>query len=248
MQDRHTNFVCCRTFGEGYDTDWEPGTFYHRYIFWPLSWPITEGAGSKYVAYLNVRAKYGDASNPNRVGGPMMALTLSSGSTNLTIVADNFTAKTLAKAISDNCTSFLSKPFVANATASIKPYDGSPRPENVVQYYRSSSIAFVSSGYINKATYNAPKTPDTDVPRLSGLECFNQTIGNNAPLAIGGERIQAWKIAVFVLSGILGTALLVVLVLTLCRYYARRSLKAQKKKKKACLSSSIFSVVTDDGI
>ncbi|PPQ78666.1 hypothetical protein CVT25_010554 [Psilocybe cyanescens] len=181
-----------RRFDSGYDADRKPGTSEHPFIFWPISWPGTVGGGSANAAYLNVEDKYGNATNPDRVGGPMMIATFSSGSTNFTIVSDDFTVRRLAEAIASSCMFFLSEPFISNSTENIEAYSGSPLPESVVQYYRSSSIALTSDGYINNATYSAPGAPEAGLPDFPGLQCFNQTIGSKAPLFVEFPSRTIW--------------------------------------------------------
>ncbi|KAH9478202.1 hypothetical protein JR316_0008655 [Psilocybe cubensis] len=215
-------------FGEGYDPDWAPGTSHHRYTFWPLSWPVSNDVTPGYAGYLDVQDKYGDSSNPDRKGGPMTVLFLTADSTNLAVVADQYTTEQLSLSIAANCTSFVSESFLSNVTDSIKTYEGIPRPENVLQYYRSSSIALASSGYINNATYSAPGTPDTEVPQLFGLQCFNQTIGNTAPLSIEMKGIDGVKIAGVILSVLVGMAFMILGTLYCYRSYLKK--KVQKKR------------------
>lgn len=89
---------------------------------------------------------------------------------------------------------------VTNST--LLPYDttntskSSPQPQNVVQYYRSSSFALTLTLYTNNATLEAnqpvrddgaiPNIPDTPLPYdhvdQAFLACVNQTIGESLPI------------------------------------------------------------------
>lgn len=89
---------------------------------------------------------------------------------------------------------------VINAT--LLPYDttntstSSPQPQNVVQYYRSSSFALTLTLYTNNATLEAnqpssndsavPNIPDTPLPfdhvDQTFLACVNETIGESLPI------------------------------------------------------------------
>jgi len=112
---------------------------------------------------------------------------LSNPPTYFRILADNATVLSLIDDLSANCTSLLStsSPYYSKASA---PYSDTPQPEQVVQYYRASSIALSVDGYNNTATYAPEGTPDSPLPEtvdLKLLECLNQTTALAAPL-IGG--------------------------------------------------------------
>jgi len=109
------------------------------------------------------------------------------------ILADNATVLSLIQDLSANCTYLLSttSPYYSKTSA---PYTDTPQPEQIIQYYRASSIALSMDGYNNTATYASDGTPDSPVstvdPQL--LECLNQTIGLAAPL-IDGAGVR-WSI------------------------------------------------------
>lgn len=114
-----------------------------------------------------------------------------SSSTVFRLVSDNSTVGALIDDISANCTSYL------GASRSVTPaaFDvNTTKPEQVVQYYRASSIALLLDGYNNTAVFSAEGTPDTPLPAgVDGplMDCLNQTIGIAAPLLDGsGPRWQ----------------------------------------------------------
>jgi len=107
------------------------------------------------------------------------------------ILADNATTTDLITDIIANCSTSLSNATVT-AQGSLTPYNDSatapPQPEQVVQWYRASSIALSLDGYNNTAIFEAEGTPDVPIPSgidATLLDCLNQTIGLAAPL-IGG--------------------------------------------------------------
>ncbi|KAJ6535187.1 hypothetical protein B0H10DRAFT_2144886 [Mycena sp. CBHHK59/15] len=160
------------------------------FYFWPLSFGAGGGIGT--AAYLHSNSEYGHADNSSRPGGPIMTAAFQSNSTSgmtFRILADNSTVTDLIADISANCSSSLS---AASATAP-SPYNDSavlpPQPEQVVQYYRASSIALSLDGYNNTAVFAAEGTPDVPLPAgidTTLLDCLNQTIGLAAPLVDGG--------------------------------------------------------------
>ncbi|KAG5640995.1 hypothetical protein DXG03_006437 [Asterophora parasitica] len=127
-------------------------------------------------------------SNTSRPGGAMAAAAFQSSSTSsiFRVLADNETVSTLIGDIRSNCSSSLDSSL---SSTSPSPYGGYPLPEQVVQYYRASSIALTLDGYNDSAVFAPDGTPDTPLP--SGvdtklMDCMNQTIGLAAPLVDGG--------------------------------------------------------------
>lgn len=126
-----------------------------------------------------------------------MTATFASNSTNTTfhLIADNSTTISLVSSITANCTSFLAtnassnftpQPFNPNAT-------NSPKPEQVVQYYRASSVSLTLDGYNDTAALS-DNANGTDTPLPGGidanlLDCLNQTIGLAAPLIDGAPSL-----------------------------------------------------------
>ncbi|KAJ6605804.1 hypothetical protein B0H10DRAFT_2167070 [Mycena sp. CBHHK59/15] len=181
-----------RTYGSGYPGITGRGVVGRGFpfYFWPLSFGAGGGIGT--AAYLHSNSEYGHADNSSRPGGPIMTAAFQSNSTSgmtFRILADNSTVTDLIADISANCSSSLS---AASATAP-SPYNDSavlpPQPEQVVQYYRASSIALSLDGYNNTAVFAAEGTPDVPLPAgidTTLLDCLNQTIGLAAPLVDGG--------------------------------------------------------------
>ncbi|KAJ7107292.1 hypothetical protein C8R43DRAFT_204642 [Mycena crocata] len=180
-----------QTYGSGY-----PGTAGRGvagrgfpFFFWPLSFGAVGGVGTG--AYLHSNNEYGRSNNASRPGGVMMTAAFQSNGTNGTtfrILADNTTVVDLITDITANCSASLSSssatsPSSYNDTATLPP-----QPEQVVQYYRASSIALSLDGYNNTSIFQAEGTPDVPLP--SGIDtvlmdCLNQTIGLAAPLIDG---------------------------------------------------------------
>ncbi|KDR70411.1 hypothetical protein GALMADRAFT_76106 [Galerina marginata CBS 339.88] len=179
-----------RTYGSGYPGVPGRGTAGRGFpfIFWPIAWPLAALAAGRY---LNDDDEYGTPTNTSRPGGQLTTATFTSlvntttpytPSFNSTfrIFSDNATVVSLFDDLFTNCSSLIRS---ANSST---PYAGTPVPEQVVQYYRASSIALSLEGYDNTATYsssdNATDTPlPTDID-LALLNCLNQTIGLAAPL------------------------------------------------------------------
>lgn len=180
-----------RTYGSGY-----PGLLGRGvagrgfpFYFWPLVWGVSAGIA---VAYLYDH-EYGLPGNSSRPGGSMAVAIFPSSSTNTTLrlVADNSTVSDLITAVKANCSSSLNS---AGTSSSPSPYVDTPRPEQVVQYYRASSLALTLDGYNNTATFQAEGTPDASLPDnvdAKLLECANQTIGLAAPLISGADFLYA---------------------------------------------------------
>lgn len=126
----------------------------------------------------------------------MMTAAFSSTTQNNTfrLVADNSTVTSLIQDIVTNCSSILSSPSTITSTN----YNDSltaPKPEQVIQYYRASSVALTLDGYNNTGALEADGTPDTPLPTTLDtnlLDCLNFTIAEAVPLVDGaGLRFSA---------------------------------------------------------
>jgi hypothetical protein len=131
----------------------------------------------------------------------------SSQSTTFRIVADNTTVNSLITDIVSNCTSSnLASPSTIVATT----YNDSlvsPKPEQAVQYYRSSTVALTLDGYNDTGALGAEGTPDTPLPTnidTTLLNCLNFTIAAAVPLV---DSALPW--AVPPTTGLLGILYLV---------------------------------------
>ncbi|KAJ7672741.1 hypothetical protein B0H17DRAFT_947604 [Mycena rosella] len=188
-----------QTFGSGYPGIPGRGVVGRGFpfFFWPLSFGA--GGGIATGAYLHSNSEYGHADNSSRPGGVMMSAAFQSNGTNGTtfrILADNTTVTDLISDIAANCSASLTS---ASTTTSPSPYNDTatlpPQPEQVVQYYRASSIALSLDGYNNTSVFAAEGTPDVPLPSgidTTLLDCLNQTIGLAAPLIDGaGSRWAA---------------------------------------------------------
>jgi hypothetical protein len=153
--------------------------------------------------------QYGDPTNSSRPGGPLFHAPFQppNGSNTYRIIADNTTVQSLIDSIKSNCS-------LSTTSISGVPYTTSdpslPKPEQVIQYYRASSIALTLDGYNNTAVFSsATNAPDTPLP-LTFFDCLNQTIGAAAPLFDNAAtpRVQ--------ISGIVGLAWVALYFLPWC--------------------------------
>ncbi|CAK5272050.1 unnamed protein product [Mycena citricolor] len=180
-----------RTYGSGYPGIYSRGVAGRGFPFY--FWPVVWGSGAGYTsenAYLH-DGEYGDATNSSRPGGPMASATFQSNSTASTfhLIADNTTVGDLISAITSNCSSHLVTPLPTGPTP-LNSSGSGYAPEQVVQYYRASSVALTLDGYNNSAVF-AAENSTADTPLPSGidptlLDCLNSTIGQATPLIDAG--------------------------------------------------------------
>ncbi|KAJ7177448.1 hypothetical protein C8R43DRAFT_1118440 [Mycena crocata] len=188
-----------RTYGSGY-----PG-YYGRgvagrgfpFYFWPLSWGTVIGYGSN-SAYMH-SSEYGAPDNSSRPGGAQFTASFQSNSTGTVfrIVSDNSTVADLMSDIAANCSMYL-VPAASNAATPFSNATQQPGPEQVVQYYRASSVALSLDGYNNSAVF-APEnsTADTTLPAgidMNLLNCLNYTVGLAVPLVDSAHMLQAPRV------------------------------------------------------
>jgi len=177
-------------------------------------WPLTFGAGAGLGAGSQFRShEYGDTNNSSRPGGPLFDAPFQppDGSNTYRILSDNTTVQSLIDSIKSNCS-------LSTTSISAVPYNETdpfqPKPEQVIQYYRSSSISLTLDGYNNSAVFsNDTNAPDTPLPsglNATFLDCLNQTIGAAAPLLedAASPRVQV--------SGLLGLFWVVLCFMTWC--------------------------------
>ncbi|KAI0063858.1 hypothetical protein BV25DRAFT_1990437 [Artomyces pyxidatus] len=182
-------------YGSGY-----PGTANVRgvaglglpFYFWPVVWG---GAGFGAGSYLHDEGEYGEPDNSTRPGGPMAQAQFQSNSTGsiFHVLSDNSTVASLITSINANCSSDLS---LSNSSTVPTAYDATnatdPKPEQAVQYYRSSSVVLTLDGYNDTAALNndtnAPATPLPSGIDTTLLGCLNDTIGSSVPLVDAGLR------------------------------------------------------------
>ncbi|OCH94033.1 hypothetical protein OBBRIDRAFT_723698 [Obba rivulosa] len=168
------------------------------FFFWPVVWGTGLGYGAAYL----YDSEYGLPSNSSRPGGPMAQAAFVSNSTNSTfhVLADNSTVASLISAIDSNCT------VGSSSSTTPSPYDGAnasqPRPEQVIQYYRASSVALTLDGYNNTDALTGNENSTVPIPSwvdASLLNCLNDTIGEAVPLISGaGARLQLPGLSLFV--------------------------------------------------
>ncbi|KAF4618579.1 hypothetical protein D9613_009682 [Agrocybe pediades] len=216
------------------------------FIFWPIAWVVVADStntlhpsssvpdNSTSASYLNTTLEYGTPTNDTRPGGPLAFIIFTSSpglSSNLTtgntpstfyVLSDNTTITSLLSDLSANCTSFFSAASSSsNTSIGISNINSTtdlviPRPEQVIQYYRASSIALALEGYNNSATYfpdpssaldsALPSSMDTNL-----MQCLNETIGLAAPIPDGAAS------AVFRSTGVAYVHLSVLVLLWLMK-------------------------------
>ncbi|KAI0641445.1 hypothetical protein C8Q79DRAFT_886815, partial [Trametes meyenii] len=152
------------------------------FVFWPVVWGDGYGYGPPY---LHASHEYGLPNNSSRPGGSMVQAGFTSSTTNTTfhVVSGNSTVTALIASIKANCT------LASNSSSTPLSFSGSasdPKPEQVVQYYRASSVVLTLDGYNDTSTLtnnsNAPPTPLPSNIDTSLLNCLNDTIGAAVPL------------------------------------------------------------------
>ncbi|KAF7311688.1 hypothetical protein MIND_00178600 [Mycena indigotica] len=162
------------------------------FFFWPLSWGTGGGYGAD-AAYMHTN-EYGDPTNSSRPGGPIGYHAFQSTTANATafhLIADGATVSALTPSIAAQCSVNL---HTTSTTEPPTPFNASALfPEQVVQYYRASSVALTLDGYNNSAVFAAENTTaDTSLPGgtdMALLDCLNATIGKGVPLVNGGVNI-----------------------------------------------------------
>ncbi|KAJ3835302.1 hypothetical protein F5878DRAFT_588318 [Lentinula raphanica] len=183
-----------RTYGSGYPNNAGSLGVANRgfpFFFWPVVWGGTAGGTA---AYLHDQNEY--PNNSSRPGGILMTAAFQSNSTSsiYRILADNTTVSDLITDIHANCSSHLtsnsasspSNAIVYNSSAS-----DAPKPEQVVQYFRASTVALTLDGYNNTSVFSdSNSTADVALPSgidTTLLDCMNSTIGVAVPLIDGAS-------------------------------------------------------------
>ncbi|KAJ4478263.1 hypothetical protein J3R30DRAFT_3290671 [Lentinula aciculospora] len=178
-----------KTYGSGYPGVSGRGVASRGFpfFFWPVVWGGAAGGTASYLYDEN------EAYNSSRPGGRLMTAAFQSNTTSsiFRILSDITTIFNLITDIHANCTHLTSNS--ASTPSSAVPYNSSasdaPKPEQVVQYFRSSTVALTLDGYNNTAVFDSEGT--ADVPLPSGidttlLDCMNFTIGAAVPLVDAG--------------------------------------------------------------
>jgi len=140
--------------------------------------------------------------------------------TTIQILADTTTLFSLSYDIYQSCGMYID----LNKTESPVAYGtGSelddPGPEQVIQYYRASSVALTLDGYNNSAVYVNGPAEDTPLPANIDLEmisCVNSTIGSRVPLLEAFTSSSATRMAPSILNHVEQLGLLYVLYIVLC--------------------------------
>jgi len=203
-----TERVVFRSYGSGYPglspltRGVAPGSGF-PFIFWPIVWKsftlynaFHHAEEVMFCLLLRVsffdqsRTQFGSPSNSTRPGGPLATLDYDSApnrtTTSIQILADTATLLSLSFDIYQSCGMYID----VNTTGAPVAYDtgaelDEPGPEQVIQYYRASSVALILDGYNNSAVY--PNGPAEDTPLPTDIDremisCINGTIGGRVPL------------------------------------------------------------------
>ncbi|KAL0573020.1 hypothetical protein V5O48_008948, partial [Marasmius crinis-equi] len=176
-----------RTYGSGYPGITGRGVAGRGFpfYFWPVIWGGAAGiAIGGSAGYLHA-SEYGLPDNSSRPGGPLYTAFFQSNSsqqsrTVLRVVADNSTIVSLLSDVDRNCSTFFAPQSVTTGSQ-FNTSAPAPKPEQVIQYYRASSVALALDGYNNSAVFSRDeRTRDTDLPSgidVDMINCVNQTIG-----------------------------------------------------------------------
>jgi len=145
----------------------------------------------------------------------MMTATFISNSTSTTfrLLSDNTTVTQMIPVIRSNCSFSLSNSSSSTPSVYNDSLTALPQPEQVIQYYRASSVALALDGYNNTGVLGPEGTPDTPLPTdidTKLLDCLNQTIGVAAPL-IDHKGRSLDKVALGLIVGFSGLFLIVVI-------------------------------------
>lgn len=115
-----------------------------------------------------------------------------SASETFRLLADSESVDSLVETIKEEC-----KYALTSTTIPVETYDGSnvepPRPEQVIQYYRASTIALSLDSYNNSALFRANETSDSPINTgaTALMTCLNETIGEAAPLVDAAGSISS---------------------------------------------------------
>lgn len=182
------------------------------FFFWPIAWGgVASYAGASYM-YNN---EYGTFDDTSRPGGVLKTATFPSLTTNATfrLAADEMSVASLIGSIRGNCSSLLA----SNASQSAETYDpnGPPKPEQVVQYFRASSLALTMDGYNNTgAAQDSNQAPASLPPYVDQplLDCLNYTIGAAAPLMEEESGLSSGTITMIAIFSFIGFVALLIFV------------------------------------
>jgi len=127
------------------------------------------------------------------------------------ILSDQSTVSSLIGSVNANCSSSLDQ---NNTSKSPTPYTNSstaPLPEQVVQYYRASSVVLTLDRYNDTAALNGTQNLNATGPALpfpngtdtTLLTCLNETIGRAVPLVDAGARTGPPAMHALVLAWVL---------------------------------------------
>ncbi|KAJ3510941.1 hypothetical protein NLJ89_g4384 [Agrocybe chaxingu] len=172
-------------YGSGfYDSNDTPGVFGRNFtfVFWPIAWPVA------FVPFL-LAPELGPASNANRPGGVLMSLQIpsSKGSDMFRVVSDEFTVDSLSDSVQDNC-----KDLIGTLSSAVNISDtvpqSFPQAEQVLYYYRASSVALTwdslndTAAMLQNYTVASAPGPSVDTDAYKLVECLNRTIVDTVPL------------------------------------------------------------------
>ncbi|KAG8830247.1 hypothetical protein FRC18_008390 [Serendipita sp. 400] len=217
------NILGTRAYGSGYPYGVSDVTTIKGRPFPHSMWPISWGPG-----YLGGEEYWGDDIDLIRPGGMLGVVNVSTKDTTkwpnvsseevYTMIGDK---ESLTFMIADlvricHATPGWPRAFdpVTNSSSS-SPSSAQPKPQNVIQYYRSSSFALSYSGYNNTfALPSSNPTTNHDSDPLPGLivnsaflSCVNDTIRASLPLmdSLPGKKgLSKGAIAGIVIGSVLG--------------------------------------------
>ncbi|TFK70715.1 hypothetical protein BDN72DRAFT_794822 [Pluteus cervinus] len=185
-----------KQFGSGY-----PGLFGRGvggrgfpFYYWPLAWAGVGAVGTGAASYAYLNSDEFSPDGKTRPGGQQATAYFlgsnPSDSTTYRLISDNGTVSDLITDILGNCVNIIDP---SRSSSSPSFYDNttqSPRPEQVIQYYRASTAALTLDGYNNSAVFQSgldanDTSHDSLLPsslNTTVLDCLNSTIGTAIPL------------------------------------------------------------------
>ena len=196
-----------------------------------------------FILVVIHRFQYLNVNDTERPGGNLVSAIIqpswNTSSVTYRILGDNSSVTAVFEALVANCS-------VANSSSAIEAYTPSantwPLPEQIIQYYRSSSFSLSLDGYNNSASLvsNMPANNNTaplplsqDTPLPAGLNdtflvCVNTTIGASVPLEdVVSHKLTGQQIAEIVGLSIQGLIILlgIICCLASCCCSKRKSKK-----------------------
>ena len=217
------------------------------FFFYPIAYGRYPGYGPSYI----YDHEYGEPNNKRRPGGRLYFITIQPAKSltkgphpevppmTLQVIADKPTLKEIKSAVRWSCSKDNFNGWIGMdkvRVSGMKKFKGpaekpkGPVPEQVVVYYRGSSVALSLAGYNNTAQVTGydPRDSrclvDTPLPSVAStpfFQCINRTLGESIPLVVAdiGAGPYQPNAALPMATPQLGLVTLLVLVLVVWRTF-----------------------------